>query len=137
MYGKDLLVRMLDRRDTLPPDEVALIQALPVRPAAFAPNEEIVKEGSRPIESCLVTKGFAVRNQDIRQGKRQITAIHVPGDFVDLHSLLLKVMDHNVSALGLCNTVFIRHKDLLTAMGASPHLTRMLWLSTTIDGSIQ
>jgi hypothetical protein len=34
MYRKDLLVRMLDRGDTLPPDEVALIEALPVRPAA-------------------------------------------------------------------------------------------------------
>ncbi|RUU97354.1 MULTISPECIES: Crp/Fnr family transcriptional regulator [unclassified Mesorhizobium] len=136
MFGKDLLVRMLDRRDTLPPDEIALIEALPVRPVTFRPDEEVVREGSRPAESCLVANGFAVRNQAIRD-KRQITAIHVPGDFVDLHSLLLKVMDHSVSALGSCDVVFIRHKDLLAAMGESPHLTRMLWLSTTIDASIQ
>jgi CRP-like cAMP-binding protein len=137
MFGKDLLVRMLDRRDTLPPDEISLIEGLPVRPVTFGPDEEIVREGSRPTDSCLIASGFAVRNQDIRRGKRQITAIHVPGDFVDLHSLLLKVMDHSVSALGACDVVFIRHKDLLAAMDRSPHLTRMLWLSTTIDASIQ
>ncbi|MET3578285.1 CRP-like cAMP-binding protein [Mesorhizobium robiniae] len=137
MFGKDLLVRMLDRRDTLPTDEIALIDALPVRPVTFGPDEEIVREGSRPAESCLVASGFAVRNQAIREGKRQITAIHVPGDFVDLHSLLLKMMDHSVSALGSCDVVFIRHKDLLTAMDRSPHLTRMFWLSTAIDASIQ
>ena len=74
MFGKDLLVRMLDRRDTLPPDEIALIEALPVRPVTFGPDEEIVREGSRTAESCLVANGFAVRNQAIREGKRQITA---------------------------------------------------------------
>ena len=130
-------LRSLERRDSLSDDEIRIIGELPGRPAVFAAGEEIVVEGSRPRESCLVTSGFAARSQSLRSGERQITAVHVPGDFVDLHSMLLKVMDHSVVALGPCKVAFVPHEAIRVVTETSPHLARMFWLSTVIDGAIQ
>jgi CRP-like cAMP-binding protein len=66
-----------------------------------------------------------------------LTALHVPGDFVDLHALLLRKMDHSVMALTECRVVFVPHPDLVAITENAPHLTRLLWLSTTIDAAIQ
>lgn len=130
-------LRSLERRDSLNDDEVRIISGLPARPAVFSAGEEIVIEGTRPKESCLVTSGFAARSQSLRSGERQITAVHVPGDFVDLHSLMLKVMDHSVVALGPCKVAFVLHERINEVTERSPHLARLFWLSTTIDGAIQ
>ncbi len=130
-------LRNLERRDRLSDDEIRVIKELPGRPATFAAGEEFVVEGSRPKESCLVTAGFAARSQWLRSGERQITAVHVPGDFVDLHSMMLKVMDHSVVALGPCKVFFVPHEKIKEVTETRPHLARLFWMSTTIDGAIQ
>jgi CRP-like cAMP-binding protein len=131
------LVRTLQRRDVLSPADITLIQAMPLRVVSFSADQEIVSEGSRPAESCAVLYGFAARSQYLREGQRQITAVHVPGDFVDLHSYLLKKMDHSVVSLGSCTVGYVPHADVRAVTQASQHLARMFWLLTVIDGAIQ
>lgn len=135
--GKASLVRMLQHRDALTPSEIELIQALPMRTVAVAPGQDIVVQGTRPSESCLVLKGFSGRSQTLREGQRQITALHIPGDFVDLHGYLLRVMDHSVVAIGPCEVGFVSHREIRAMTETTHHLTRMFWLSTLIDGAIQ
>jgi CRP-like cAMP-binding protein len=135
----DLLpfIRMLGRRDRLSDADIALINSLPVRRETFASGTEIVPEDTRPGESCMVLKGFAARSHILREGKRQITALHVPGDFVDLHAYLLKVMDHGVVAIGPCEVGFVPYEAIRQASEKSPHLGRMFWLFTVLDAAIQ
>ena len=137
MVQTTAFLRSLERRDSLSDEEVRVINDLPGRPAVFNAGEEIVMEGSRPKDSCLVTSGFAARSQSLRSGETQITAVHVPGDFVDLHSMVLKVMDHSVVALGPCKVAFVPHEKIKEVTERSPHLARLFWMSTTIDGAIQ
>jgi CRP-like cAMP-binding protein len=133
----DRFIDALSRRDILGEEERLLLASLPRRLKEFSADEEIIREGSQPKESCLVLEGFAARAQHLSTGKRQLTAVHIPGDFVDLHSLLLKVMDHGVVALSKCKVVFIPHENLRSITETHPHLGRLLWLSTLIDGAIQ
>jgi CRP-like cAMP-binding protein len=51
-------------------------------------DKDLMREGERPNESTLLLEGFAARYKLLRNGRRQITALHIPGDFVDLHSLV-------------------------------------------------
>lgn len=131
------LLRYLQRRDRLSLEEQALIEALPMRPHRFRRGEEIVAQGSRPLESCLIIEGFAARLLHMADGKRQITAVHIPGDFVDLHGLVLKVMDHSVAAISDCRAAFVPHTAIIQLAERSPHLGRLFWMSTTIDAAIQ
>lgn len=103
----------------------------------YRADAEIIAEGSRPQESCLVLEGFAARAQHLSSGKRQLTAVHIPGDFVDLHGFLLKQMDHGVIALSPCRVAFVPHAALRAVTETNPHLARMFWLSTVVDGAIQ
>lgn len=131
------LLRYLQRRDRLSMEEQALIEALPMRPQRFRRGDEIVVQHSRPLESCLITEGFTARLLHMADGKRQITAVHIPGDFVDLHAVLLKVMDHSVAAISDCRAIFVPHAAIIHVAERSPHLGRLFWMSTTIDAAIQ
>ena len=131
------LITGLERRDKLSDVEKATIEAFPYRVQSFQGGQELVAEGSRPSESCLVLTGFTARDQFLSDGARQIAAVHVPGDFVDLHCFLLRQMDHSVVAIRQCTAAFIPHSSILQATTALPHLGRMFWLSTLIDAAIQ
>jgi CRP-like cAMP-binding protein len=63
--------------------------------------------------------------------------VHVPGEFVDLHALMLKVMDHSVVAIGPCEAAFIAHASLIALVESAPHLVGLFRLSTAIDAAIQ
>jgi CRP-like cAMP-binding protein len=87
-------------------------------------------------ESTLLLDGWTARAKDLEGGERQITEINLPGDFVDLHSFTLKMLDHDVIALTNCELVTVPHERLQEITVKFPHLTRLLWFSTNLDASI-
>lgn len=133
----ELLCVSLSRRDRLQQSELDLLGALTQTTSVFTKGEELVSQHARAFSSCLVISGLTARSVILEDGRRQLTALHIPGDFVDLHALLLKVMDHSVIAMTDCTAVFVPHSDLTALTERAPHLTRLLWLSTTIDAAIQ
>ena len=130
------LITKLEARDCLSHEEKALLGGLFNRQRDIAAGEDIVREGDRPWESTLLLEGFSGRYNLLRDGSRQITALHVTGDFVDLHAFLLKKMDHGITALTRCLVATAPHDRLRELTDRHPHLTRLLWLSTLIDGAI-
>jgi CRP-like cAMP-binding protein len=131
------LILALAARDVLSDDERSILISAPWRFRGYDAEEEIIQEGSEPKESCLLLAGFAGRTIMFKDGRRQITALHVPGDFVDLHSQLLKVMDHNVVALSPVSVAFVSHDFLQGLSETHPHLSRLLMTTIAIDGAIQ
>jgi CRP-like cAMP-binding protein len=132
----DALVRKLERRDTVSPEERAALLAAAGPMITFAAGTDLVREGDRPDRSMLVAQGFTTRYRLLGDGTRQITAIHLPGDFVDLHSFLIRTMDHSVGALSACRVVTFPHTNLRMITERYPHLSRMLWLMTLLDSAI-
>jgi CRP-like cAMP-binding protein len=133
----ELLIANLRHRDELSASEAGMLEALRVRRAVFSRGEEIVAEGSRPQSSCLLERGLAARAVIRQNGSRQLTALHIGGDFVDLHGLTLRLMDHGVVALTDCEAIFVRHEEIQEITETASHLTRLLWLLTTVDAAIQ
>jgi CRP-like cAMP-binding protein len=130
------LIVKLERRDRLSEEEKAALDTIVSPLKRVRSGTDLVREGERPRESILVIEGFAGRYNTLHDGGRQISAIHVAGDFVDLHSFLLHVMDHGVIALGPCSIATVSHDALRSVTREFPHLTRLLWLSTLIDAAI-
>lgn len=131
------LIAKLGHRDRLTDGERARIEAMSSSTRVLEPNEDIVKEGASPDTSCLIVEGWAMRSKSLSDGRRQITAFHIAGDFVDLHSFLLKPMDHTVTALTRCKLALVPHTALMKVTEEEPHLTRVFWLNTLIDAAIQ
>src|ERR1700740_2626912 len=87
-------------------DDLQALEALPYTLRNYRENQAVLRDGDRPSECCLIVDGFCVRSKTIADGKRQILSIHIPGDFPDLMSLFLHVMDHDLTTLTPCTLGF-------------------------------
>jgi CRP-like cAMP-binding protein len=103
---------------------------------SIPPDTDIVRQGDRPAECCLILEGFACRYQTTDLGKRQILSFHVPGDMPDLQSLYLSVIDDNLGTLVPTRAAFIPHRALYALFGDRPELTGVFWRNTLIDGAL-
>lgn len=130
------LLLQLRLRDTISDEEAAVLAGCFSGERNYAADHDIVAQDSRPTTSQLLVEGLAGRYKVLADGSRQITAVHVPGDFMDLHGFLLKTLAHGVVALTPCRLALVEHTTLKRLSETEPHLTRMLWLDTLIDGSI-
>lgn len=118
----------MDERSTLDA-AISEIKALP-------PRTKIVLAGNRLEQSTLLIDGFMSRYIDDRNGVRQLVAVHVPGDFVDLHAFPLKVLDHDVATMTAATVAILPHAQLDEITREMPGLMRKLWFSTLIDAAI-
>jgi CRP-like cAMP-binding protein len=130
------LILKLGRRDSLSDEEKRVLEGAIARTINLRADEDMVREGERPGECKLLLEGFAGRYKLLSNGKRQITAIHIPGDFLDLHGFTLKRMDHAIFAMSPCKIAVVPHEVLHRITENYPHLTRLLWLNTTMDGAL-
>src|SRR5215212_1025875 len=69
-------------------------------------------------------------------GKRQLLALHTPGDVSDLQSLFLRHLDHSLAARVPSTAAFIPHDALRALMRSSPTLADLFWRDTLIDAAI-
>ncbi|GGL63222.1 Crp/Fnr family transcriptional regulator [Wenxinia marina] len=102
----------------------------------LSPREVMTRAGQRLHRSALLLDGIIAREVTDRGGNRQIVSIQVPGDFVDLHGLPLKQLDHDVVAMGPARVALFEHDDLERLMGDDAEYARALWSLTMIDASI-
>lgn len=85
----------------------------------------------------VLADGFAARYKLMPNGRRQITALYVPGDFVDLAGFLLKSPDYDVMALTRCRVALADHEHLRMAISESPIITELLWMDSLVEAAIQ
>lgn len=130
------LLLKLSARDIVSDPEAEALEGLFVEEERFAAGRIIVAARKPQIFSRLLLSGVAARSHQLPDGRRQITELHIAGDFVDLHSFLLKELEHDVIALTPVRMANAPHGRLKTLTEVFPHLTRMLWLTTLIDAAI-
>lgn len=96
----------------------------------------MIRQFDKPQSSTLLLRGLVGRVVTLAGGAQQITALQVPGDFVDLHAFLLARMDHSVVALTDCVVTTAPHKALRPLTDRYPRLGRALWYLTLVDASL-
>ena len=132
----NVLIRKLRSISPLSEDERHCLLTLPLSTKGFAADQDIVREGDRPSECCLVIEGFTCRYKFTDEGKRQIFSFHIPGDIPDLQSLHLNVMDHNLGTLTPCKLAFIPHEKLTEFFRRCPRIGDVMWRDTLIDAAV-
>lgn len=124
------------RGAVLTPEERAALEACVDAVVTVDPRQIVAKAGTPLDHSTLLIDGFMCRYRDDRRGLRQLVAVHVPGDFVDLHGYPLQTLDHDVATLTGVTLATIRHEALDTLVAERPALARKLWYSTLLDAAI-
>jgi CRP-like cAMP-binding protein len=130
------LVRKLQSIFSLTTEESQALAELPMHVRDLREDQDIVREGDRPSQCCLLIEGFAYRYQALGDGRRQIMSFHIPGDIPDLLSLHLSVMDHNLGTLAPSKVGFIAHRDIQRLLRGHPRISDAFWRDTLIDAAV-
>jgi len=130
------LIRKLESIADLTAEEKDAVRALPLSVKDVPADYEIVVEGARPSQCCLVLDGFACSYKMLPTGARQIMAFWIAGDVPDLQSLLLKTMDHSIGSIVASRLAFIPHSAIAEAARRYPGLATAFWRETLIDGAV-
>ena len=135
-HALDTLLLKLRARDNVSDEEERALRRAMVEVRDIPASKTLVRAGE-PLSQCnLLFEGYMCRYRDLADGQRQIMELHVPGDFVDLHSFLLKRLEHNVGAMTPVRIAIFPHEAVREITVTHPHLARLLWLSTLLDAAI-
>ena len=126
----------LRARDEVSAEEERAIRSVVSEVKEVPPDRPIVHAGDELRHSILLLEGFLCRYKDLRDGSRQISELHVSGDFADLHGFTLKRLDHGIMPLTRCRIALAPHERLEAITREHPHLARLWWFTTNMDAAI-
>ena len=129
------LKRLRQRAPISGAEEKALLK-LVAETRRFRPDQTLVRAEQRLDESLLLIDGWLARAKDRKSGHRQITELHVSGDFADLHAFTLKRLDHHIVSLSDGVVVVVPHERLERLTVDHPRLARIYWFLTNVDAAI-
>lgn len=132
----DRLIARLNTIARLGEAEREALRRLPFRIRRFDENKDLVSQGDRPFECCVILEGMAARYKVVGGGRRQLLSLHFAGDLPDLQSLQLEHMDHGIYALTPVRAAFVPHEAVRSMIRASEKLSDVLIRHALIDASI-
>ena len=126
----------LRARDEITAEEERALRGMMSDVIEVPADKTVIRAGDHLDVSVMLLEGLLCRFKDLRDGTRQISELHVPGDFADLHSFTLKRLDHSVMALTRCRIALAPHDRIERVITDHPHLARMFWFMTNLDAAI-
>lgn len=136
MQDHDRLIRRLETIAKLGDEEKSALRQLPWRQRSFAENSDLISQGAKATECCIILEGMAARYKVLSEGRRSILSIHFSGDLPDLQGLHLVHMDHGIYALTSVRAAFIPHEAIKAMTRVNKKLADVLIRYALIDASI-
>lgn len=132
----DRFLRRIELRSDLTRAEREAILALPGAVAEATPQRDLVSPGQELAHACLMLTGLSARFDQLANGQRQFTALHIPGDMCDLHSVAAPVAGWGIQALTRVTYLKVPHDALRVLIADRPAIALALWRDTIVDASI-
>ena len=125
------LIRKLAAFVALTPQELAVLAALHKRRRSFIAGRDLVDQGRADQAAFILCSGWACSYKLLTDGQRQVLDFLVPGDFVGLNSVLLRISDQSVEPITDIEVAELQVSDLLDAFAQSPRLAMgILWAAS-------
>jgi len=129
------LVRKLEGYTPLDQEDKRLLNSIITDIRHVPAHTDLAIEDQKPTSVHLVMEGFACRYKFTAEGNRQIMAYLLPGDFCDMHVMVLKQMDHSIATISPCAVVDISRDDILMLL-QRPTLSLALWCAALVDAAV-
>jgi CRP-like cAMP-binding protein len=131
-----LLLRQLELHSDLPDQDRKLILGLPYRLRLLDAGSYLVREGDRPTTCMVLATGYAFRQKVTGEGSRQILAVCIPGDAIDLQNMFLDVSDHSVQLLTQAKVADVPREALQDLVLKRPAIGTAIIQLTLVEASI-
>jgi len=126
----------LRRRISISSEEERAIRDSIAETRRVPADQILIRSGQELNSSNLLLDGWMARTKDLPGGERQVTELHVAGDFADLHGFTLRRLDHDVVTLSECTIGVVPHERLREITERYPRLARFYWFSANVDAAI-
>src|SRR4051812_38504428 len=126
----------LAARAPLEPADRSAIIGLPHSLKAFGAGGHILREGDRPTRCRVLLEGFACRHKIVAGGARQIVAIYVPGDVLDLQNMFVAHADDNVQTLTPVTVAAIPIEAIEQLVERRPAIARAMMAAALAEAAI-
>jgi len=131
------LTHRLEAFTRLSPDDKEALAKLSKVARVVPPRRDLIREGEKPKFVHLMVDGWACRYKTLPDGRRQVVAFFVPGDFCDLNVYVLKEMDHSIGAITRLSVADISRDDMDALTTNYPRITQGLWWEALVNAAIQ
>ena len=132
----DPLVAALRRLTPVSSDDAEAIAALPHDTREAAQGETLIEIGSQSDCCCLLVSAYAYKHKVSARGMRQIIAINLPGELLNVQHALAWETDYNSDVLRAGTIALIPRAALRELIFTRPGVARGLWLSTLAEGAL-
>lgn len=129
-------VNRLALRSLLTSEEAIAILGLNGHTKQVAAHTDFVLQGEPVDHACLVIEGLVGRSGQNRDGARQITCLHIPGDMADLPSVVSPKSGWGLTALSNTTILRVAHADIRRVAAKHPGIAEAFWRDCVADGSI-
>ena len=132
-YNLRPFVDRLLLRSELTEQEVGALLALPADRLNVQANRDISRLAEEARTSCYVASGLIGRFGQTREGERQLTALHIPGDLADLHSAVRPIGVGGLVALSDTTILSIHHDAIRSVASTYPAIAEAFWRDCMVD----
>ena len=129
-------LEQLEHFGRLPAADRQAVLDLPHRLRRLDAGAYLVREGDIPRHCAVLAKGYAFRQKLTGSGARQIMAVCIPGDAVDLQNMFLDVSDHSVKLLTQASVADIPREALQQLVRNRPAVGTAVITMTLVESSI-
>ena len=114
----------------------ALLHGLATRTRTVERRGEVLEQGEVPGLAHVLLEGHTCRYRRLRSGRRQITALLVPGDLCDVEAVVKGRADFGVAALTPCRLGEIPGARIREATDREPEVAAVLLRRLRLDEAI-
>ena len=121
------LTEKLARLVPLSPEETAALAALQTPPRPVARNREIISAGRKYDGVFVLIGGAAIRYRVLRDGRRQVLNIALPGDFIGFPASFFEAALYSITALSDALVSWVPFPILFGLFQKQPRLAATLF----------
>lgn len=135
-WALEAFVERLGGLSPLSRHDGAALLSLPGEVIRLRGNVDLELPGQVFDHSCLVVSGLVARFVQLADGRRQFTALHIPGDMADIHRVATPMAGSALQTLTTTMLVRVPAKGLRSVAFNSPAITQAFWAYSAVDAAI-
>jgi len=130
------LARKLAEYVPLTSAEQRIVRGLAPQARHIRRREDVIIEGNKSRAVFLVTEGILMRYRILRDGRRQVVSLIVPGDFAGVPGCFFKGALYSIKAVTHSIVAVIPIQDLYGLFASHPRLAAKIFWSFSCDAAI-
>ncbi|WP_157134820.1 Crp/Fnr family transcriptional regulator [Sphingomonas sp. PAMC 26605] len=131
----DAIKNLVNENDLSATEQEALL-TISYRISDVESGAYLLRQGNKTDMCFIILMGLTFSNRINGDGSRQIIAINMRDDIVNVQSGLIEFADHNIQALSQAKIAYLSHTDIFKVVEEHPAIGRALWRNTAIELSI-